>query len=618
MKIKKPIFILVVTAFASFLATFNETFLNVAFTPIMKDFGVSVSTVQWLTTAYMLGAAIMVPISSFMYRKFKTKPLFLVTVSFLIVGSLICALAPNFEILLTGRIIQSLGTGMLIPIGMNLTLSVVPRDKIGTYMGIMGAMTTLGPSLSIISAGTILSIGSWQLLFWIFLILTCILFILASIILGKSEKMDDPKLDVLSVIFVSLALIGMLYGVSTIFSGNVLIALFGLIIGFLFLILFVKRQNSIKEPLINLGVLKVKEFKIGIILNMLGLMLVFSMNIIMPLFIQNALNVSAFIASLTLFPAILCSCITAPIAGRIYDKQGCKNIVPIGFLLIFVFIMLLGLTRNMNSLLLIGLLYVPVIIGSALIIGPVQSFALSHLDKSQNSHGVTMTSTGFQIAGCVGSSLFTGIYSLMIGINHASGLSESEGSSSAFLVTILVAAFIAFTGFLISLFVKRYEKETVINRHLTLGNIMKKDVFTVNKNDDLLSVLQLLTDKKISGVPVVDNSGNLCGFISDGDIMKYLSKAHPLFVNAYSFAVINDEDGFDEKLASLMKSKAIEVAKKKVVTIDINTSVEDVCKILNDKHLKKAPVIEDGKMVGIINRSNITKYAIDTYLSLVK
>ncbi|MCI9586000.1 MAG: MFS transporter [Bacilli bacterium] len=613
MKTKKPLLILIVTAFASFLATFNETFLNIAFTPIMKDFGVSVGTVQWLTTAYMLGAAIMVPISSFMYRKFKTKPLFLFTVCLLIVGSLICALAPNFEILLTGRIIQSLGTGMLIPIGMNLTLSVVPKEKIGTYMGIMGAMTTLGPSLSIISAGAILSIGNWQLLFWIFLMLTCILFIIACIILGKSEKMGNPKLDILSVIFVSLSLIGILYGVSTIFSGNILIALLGLVIGFL----FVKRQNSIKEPLINLEVLKVKEFKIGIILNMLGLMLVFSMNIIMPLFIQNALNVPAFTASLTLFPAILCSCITAPIAGRIYDKHGCKKIVPIGFLLILVFIILLGLTRNVNSLLLIGILYVPVIIGSALIIGPVQSFALSHLDKKKNSHGVTMTSTGFQIAGCIGSSLFTGVYSLMIGIGNAQGLAEKDGLSFAFLVTLLVAAFIALIGFLISLFVKRYERESMIDAHLTLRNIMKKDVFTVNEEDDLLSVLQLLTNKKISGAPVVNKKGNLIGFISDGDIMRYLSKSHPLFVNAYSFAAINDGNDFDEKLDSLMRSKAGDVANKKIVIIDINTDAMDVCKILTDKHLKKAPVMENGKMVGVINRSNITKYAIDTYLSLV-
>ena len=146
---------------------------------------------------------------------------------------------------------------------------------------------------------------------------------------------------------------------------------------------------------------------------------------------------------------------------------------------------------------------------------------------------------------------------------------------------------------------------------------MKKDVFTVNEEDDLLSVLQLLTNKKISGAPVVNKKGNLIGFISDGDIMRYLSKSHPLFVNAYSFAAITEENNFDEKLSSLMKSKAADVAKKKIVTIDINTSLEEVCRILNDKQLKKSPVMENGKMVGIINRSNITKYAIDTYLSLV-
>ncbi len=618
MKTKKPILILVVTAFASFLATFNETFLNIAFTPIMKDFGVSISTVQWLTTAYMLGAAIMVPVSAFFFRKFKTKPLFLFTVSLLIIGSLICALAPNFEILLTGRIIQSLGTGMLISIGMNLTLSVVPKEKIGTYMGIMGAVTTLGPSLSIISAGALLSFGSWQVLFWVFLALISILFILASIILGKTEKLGNPKLDIISVIFISLALIGMLYGISTIFQGNLIVALLGLIIGIIFLTLFVKRQIKIKEPLISLEPLKVKEFKIGIILNMLALMIVLSMNIIMPLFIQNALDVPAFTASLTLFPAIICSCIIAPIAGKIYDKKGAKDILPFGFFLMFIFIALLGLTRNVNSLLLIGILYVPVIIGSSFIIGPVQSYALSHLNKKQNPHGVTMMSTGFQIAGCAGSSLFTGVYSLVIGLTIANGSSEVEGLHTALLVTLLVAAIISIIGFIISLSVKRYEKNYIPEKHITLSTIMKKDVFTVKDTDDLLTVLKFITNKKISGVPVVNKTGKLVGFISDGDIMRYLSKSHPLFVNAYSFAAINEENNFDEKLASLMKSKAKDVAKKKTITIDINTSVEEVCKILNDKHLKKAPVMENGKMVGIINRSNITKYAINTYLQLTK
>ena len=154
--------VVVVAAFAAFLATFNETYLNVAFTPIMLDLGVGVSTVQWLATAYMLGAAVMVPVSAFLYRSVPTRRLFLITVSFLIVGSVISALAGSFPLLLAGRIVQAVGTGMLIPIGMNITLEVAPREKLGVYMGIMGAMTTLGPSLSVIAAGVLLSFFNWH------------------------------------------------------------------------------------------------------------------------------------------------------------------------------------------------------------------------------------------------------------------------------------------------------------------------------------------------------------------------------------------------------------------------------------------------------------------------
>ena len=169
--LRKPSTIVAVAAFAAFLATFNETFLNVAFAPIMANLGVDVSTVQWLATAYMLGAAVMVPVSAFAYRSVPTRPLFVGTVALLVIGSVIGALAPSFPVLLAGRIVQALGTGLLIPIGMNITLEVAPREKLGTYMGIMGAMTTLGPSLSVIVAGVLLAAFSWHMLMAVFAVL---------------------------------------------------------------------------------------------------------------------------------------------------------------------------------------------------------------------------------------------------------------------------------------------------------------------------------------------------------------------------------------------------------------------------------------------------------------
>lgn len=213
-----------VAGFAVFLATFNETFLNIAFNGIGQSLNVQTSLVQWLATAYMLGASVMVPVSAFLYRRVRTKVLFVITVCLLIAGSVVGGLADNFTVLLVGRIIQSLGSGMLVPICMNIALAVAPKSKLGFYMGLMGAMTTLGPSLSIIISGLLLSVADWHMLLWTFGGLSCLLLIFAICFLENIATLSKPKLDVLSVVLISFALIGILYGISTILSGSILYA----------------------------------------------------------------------------------------------------------------------------------------------------------------------------------------------------------------------------------------------------------------------------------------------------------------------------------------------------------------------------------------------------------
>lgn len=452
---RNPGAILFVAAFAAFLATFNETFLNVGFAPIMESLSVDVSTVQWLATAYMLGAAVMVPVSAFAYRSFPTRPLFCATTALLVVGSIIGALAPNFTILLVGRIVQALGTGMLIPIGMNITLEIAPREKLGTYMGIMGAMTTLGPSSSVILAGLILAIAPWSALLWVFAGLSLLCLIAGAVILRDVAHLTHPHLDALSVALIGVALIGILYGVSTVFSGSVVVAIVAAIIGIICLVLFVKRQGRLAEPLINLEPLKVKAFALGVIVNMLSLLTIFAMNIIVPTFMQSVLGTPPLIASLTLFPAILCSCVVSPLAGRIYDKSGPGILLPVGFACIAVFSVLTGLFIATASPLVLALIYIPVICGSALIIGPVQSFALSRLSYAQNPHGVTIMSTGFQIAGCVGSSVFTGVYAAVSAGVMASGSAFALAANSGMVATGVLVGIVGAVGFVLALVVRR-------------------------------------------------------------------------------------------------------------------------------------------------------------------
>ena len=172
------------------------------------------------------------------------------------------------------------------------------------------------------------------------------------------------------------------------------------------------------------------------------------------------------------------------------------------------------------------------------------------------------------------------------------------------------------TGLVVNFFYKRVnrplssllcDKNAPAKPQSPLLEIMKKDVYTVNEDDSLIEALKLISEKKVSGMPVTDDSGRLTGFISDGDIIRFLSDSYPSFVNIYSFINID----FDSRLKELIHTKVKNIARKTVITVNADDDISEVCSILSKKHIKKAPVIKDGAMVGIINVSNIIKYVLE-------
>lgn len=582
----------------------------------------------------MLGAAVMVPVSAFAYRSFPTRPLFCATTALLVIGSVVGALAQNFAVLLIGRIIQALGTGMLIPIGMNITLEVAPREKLGTYMGIMGAMTTLGPSSSVILAGLILAVADWHMLLWTFAALSTLCFLAGAIILRDIAKLSYPHLDALSVALIGIALIGILYGISTVFGGNVIIALVAAIIGIIALVAFIKRQGKLAEPLINLEPLKIAPFAVGVIANMLSLIVIFAMNIIVPTFMQSILGTPALVASLTLFPAILCSCVVSPVAGRVFDKHGPGVLLPLGFACMAVFSVLTGLFIATANPIVLALIYIPVICGSALVIGPVQSFALSKLSYQLNPHGVTVMSTGFQIAGCIGSSVFTGVYAAVSAVTAAGGASAAQAATQGMVVTGCLVGAVALVGFIVTLWIRRQAASSAITAtesweqaqveeaahesgmsiEPNVVSLMKTDVYTLAEDALASDAMQLFASKGISGAPVVSERGAIVGFVSDGDVMRSLANQVPTFKSAWSFIVELDNEDFNKTLGEVMKTPVSQMATRNVITVNATDDMGAVARVLVDNHLKKAPVMQDGRMVGIINRSNITAYAVSAYL----
>ncbi|MFM9413106.1 CBS domain-containing protein [Peptococcus simiae] len=149
-----------------------------------------------------------------------------------------------------------------------------------------------------------------------------------------------------------------------------------------------------------------------------------------------------------------------------------------------------------------------------------------------------------------------------------------------------------------------------------IRNIMETDVYTVNEKDTIADVLRVLVDKKTSGLPIIDDNQSIVGFISDGDIMKYIAKQDPRIIDMTSFITVwYDIESFDQKLEDLLKINVMELATTKAITVNEDEAIDDVARILGKKKIKKVPVEADGKLVGVISRSNIIRYIVQKHLS---
>ena len=239
-----------------------------------------------------------------------------------------------------------------------------------------------------------------------------------------------------------------------------------------------------------------------------------------------------------------------------------------------------------------------------------------------NPHGVTIMSTGFQIAGCIGSSVFTGVYA-------AGGI--AFGASTGMLIAGVLVGIVAVVGFVFALVIRREAtrsvdvaegeswetaevaleaRESGLADEPSLANIMKTDVFTLPASALISEALKLFSDKGISGAPVVDDNGELVGFVSDGDVMKTFANQVPAFKTAWSFVVERENADFRQTMKEALSTPVEQVATRNVICVNVGDDMGSVARTLAEHHLKKAPVMDGAKMVGIVNRSNLTDYVV--------
>jgi len=401
-----PIFIaLIVGAFVSLL---NETLLGNALAVLVEDLQVSYATIQWLTTGYMLVVGVLVPVTAILQQWLTSRQMFLASMVSFFIGTVIAAIAPSFGVLLIGRIIQALGTGLMIPLMMNTILVIIPPEKRGGAMGLIGLVMTFAPAIGPTLSGIIVDQLNWRWLFIIVIPLAAISIILGALYMKNVTVVTKPKVDWLSIILSTIGFGGIVYSFSA--SGDYgwsdPIVYTTMIAGGVSLLLFILRQLRVESPILDLRAFRFPMFSLTVVLMCVVMMSMFSTMVLLPLFLQTVLLVTAFKSGLIMLPASILNGIMAPITGKLFDRFGPRVIIVPGIaLIVFAIWLFTGVGSDTTSAQIITY-HIILMVGIALAMMPTQTHGLNQLTPDLYPHGTAIFSTLMQVAGAIGTALF--------------------------------------------------------------------------------------------------------------------------------------------------------------------------------------------------------------------
>ena len=465
--------IIVSLVMAGFIGLFNETALNMALNNIIINFGINETTVQWLTTGYLLTLGILVPVSGLILQWFTTRQLFIASLIFSIIGTGIGAIAPTFSLLMVARIVQAIGTAVLLPLMFNTILMIIPPNKRGKIMGIIGLVIMFAPAVGPTLSGLILRSLTWHWIFWFSLPPLVVALVYGIYFMQNVSTPTKPKIDVLSILLSTIGFGGIVFGFSSTgeaggwSSPTVMISL---VIGVIGLVLFTIRQLKMKQPVLNLRAFQYPMFTLGLVMVVISMMVILSSMILLPLYLQTSLALSTFAAGLLLLPGGVLNGLLSPLMGNLFDQFGPKWLVILGSLIVTgAMIGFSAITMETSSAFIIGL-HIMTMIGVSMIMMPAQTNGLNQLPRELYPHGTAIMNTLQQVAGAIGTAVAISILSsgaerFMNTVDDKTNplnqvLAFTEGVQSSFIFAIIMAII----GLIISFFIKRVEVEPLLKK----------------------------------------------------------------------------------------------------------------------------------------------------------
>lgn len=425
----------------SFVAILNQTLMISAIPTLMREFALPSSTVQWLTTAFMLTNGIMIPITAFLIQRFSTRNLFLYAMGMFALGSLACMVAPNFMLLLAGRVIQACGAGILMPLLQTVLFSVYPPQRRGAAMGMFGMVVAFAPALGPTLSGLIIDFLPWRCLFALLLVIAAIVLAVAWFTVRTVPTHGKAHIDAWSVALSTCGFGGMLFGFSE--AGNTgtfasAMVVVPLVVGVATLAAFIVRQLRLDSPMLDFRMFADPQFSLCLALGVIAFACFFGIENLVPLYLQNDLGVSALLSGLLMMPGGIMMGLLNPVAGRLFDRFGGRPLAFVGFVLIAVGSFGLGCVRLDTPAWVAMVLFVLVTSGSAVCSMPLTTAALNRLHGPQIPHGTAMNNTLRQMTGAMCTALTITIMNMVA--SASAGASASASDHTAMVHGMNVAA----------------------------------------------------------------------------------------------------------------------------------------------------------------------------------
>ncbi|MFD1213719.1 DHA2 family efflux MFS transporter permease subunit [Arthrobacter sp. GCM10027362] len=453
---------------ATFVVILNETIMSVALSELMADLGITARAAQWLSTAFMLTMAVVIPVTGFLLQRFNTRPAYTAAMALFSAGTLLAALAPGFEVLLLARIVQACGTAIMMPLLMTTLMTLVPPGERGKTMGNVSIVISVAPAIGPTISGIILNTLSWRWMFWLVLPIAAAMLLIGS---RRVDNVTEPRpvpLDVPSVLLSAAGFGGLIYGLSTVGGGAghdggpavPVWAAFG--VGAAALAVFVVRQLRLQRhdrALLDLRTFRACTFSIAVGLMTVSMAALFGTIILLPIYLQQALGLEPVQIGLMLLPGGLLMGLLAPAVGRLYDRFGPTVLLVPGTAVVSAVLWFLSTVHEDTPPLLVLAAHLVLSLGLALLFTPLFTAGLGAVRPELYSHGSAIVGTVQQVAGAAGTALFVTVMSAQSAALAAAGQAGTAAVAGGVRAAFLTGAVLSLLAIVGAFFVRKPEEQ---------------------------------------------------------------------------------------------------------------------------------------------------------------